>query len=67
MNIEMEYIKAQLQRRAGERQLSAVARGSGVNLRTLQRLARGQQGTIGNASKVQVYLQGTERLKRLET
>lgn len=67
MTIEMEYIKAQLQRRAGERQLSMVARCSGVNLRTLQRLAKGDQGTVSNATKVQDFLRRTEHQKKLET
>jgi hypothetical protein len=63
MKINVEYIRGQLQRRAGSRQLAAVARGSGVNLRTLHRLKDGTPGTIALAIKVQEFLERTEKDK----
>jgi DNA-binding phage protein len=66
MELNMEYIKAQLQRRTAERQLSVIARGCGLTVRTLQRLAKGQSGTIKNAQTVQDYLLRNEGKKRLD-
>jgi predicted transcriptional regulator len=66
VEISIEYIKGQLQRRAGERQLAAVARVSGVNLRTLHRLAKGQAGTVTTAEKVQQFLKDTEKKRKIE-
>lgn len=65
MEISMDYIRSQLQRRAAERQLSAVAAGSKVHLRTLQRMVNGHGGRIENAEKVQKFLRDTEREKKL--
>jgi hypothetical protein len=66
MSINMEYIRAQLQRRAGERQLSRIAGHTGVTVRTLQRLAKGQSGTVSNAQAVQDFLLRTEKQAKIE-
>lgn len=66
MEISIEYIKGQLQRRACERQLTAVARASGVNLRTLHRLAKGKAGTVTTAERVQQFLKDTEKQRKIE-
>ena len=66
MQINMDYIQAQLQRRAGERQLATIARALNINVRTLQRLAKGQSGTVKNAQAVQQFLHDTERQRRLD-
>lgn len=65
MQINTDYIKAQLQRRATERQLSKVASGCGVNVRTLQRIAKGESCSMKIAGKVQQFLLDTEREKKL--
>lgn len=66
MGIDMNYIQAQLQRRAGERQLRIVARAVGLHWRTIYRLAHGQSGTMKNAQKVQDFLRENERVKKLD-
>lgn len=66
MQINTEYIVAQLQRRAGERQLGKVAKGSGVNLRTLQRMVKENGGSTKKLEKVQKFLAETEKQKKLE-
>lgn len=66
MEINVEYIKGQLQRRAGSRQLAAVARAAGVNLRTLHRLKDGKPGTVALANKVQKFLERTENDKDIK-
>lgn len=65
MQINMEYIRAQLQRRAGERQLTRVAQECGLTVRTLQRIAKEGNCTTKNAEKVQQFLLDTEKQKKL--
>ena len=66
MEISMEYIKAQLQRRSGERQLPKVVKGSGVALRTLHRIIKGQGDTQhSTVVALNEYLKRTEQVKRL--
>lgn len=66
MDINIEYIKAQLQRRISERQLRKVADGSGVGLRTVHRIAHGAGYTIKTAEKLQGYLERNEKKKKLD-
>jgi DNA-binding phage protein len=66
VEINVEYIKGQLQRRAGERQLTAVAKAAGVNLRTLHRMQKGEPGTVALANKVQKFLERTEKDRHIE-
>lgn len=70
MEISIEYIKAQLQRRVAERQLSKVAAGSGVGLRTLRRIldndsANATLHTLHTLDTLTKYLKRTERDKKL--
>jgi hypothetical protein len=65
MEISVEYIKAQLQRRARERQLPRVALGSGVGLRTLHRILTKGSCTTRTAESLQVFLTTTEKQKEL--
>jgi DNA-binding phage protein len=68
MEISIEYIKAQLQRRVAERQLSKVANGSGVALRTLRRILDDDSAnaTLHTLDTLTKYLKRTERDKKLE-
>jgi thiamine kinase-like enzyme len=63
MKIDPEYVKKELIRRTSERQLSLVALGCGVNVRTMQRIMAGYTGAkVKTVSALQTYLKNTERL-----
>lgn len=65
--MEINYIKAQLQRRLHERQLSAVALASGVSRRTLYRIIDGKSNaTMQTLGTLDTFLKRTERSKRLD-
>lgn len=66
MAIDLDFIRAQLRRRSDERQLTAVARGAGVNVRTLSYILAGRGGHMDTLSKLQTYLKATARKKKLE-
>lgn len=66
MQLNIDYIVAQLQRRAAERQLVKVAQGAGVNIRTLQRIVVDKGGSTKKLEKVQQFLADTEKQKKLE-
>lgn len=66
MQIDMEYIRAQLTRRRDERQLSAVARGSGVSFRTLINVVNGYSNLrTGTATTLQEFLKATHRMAKI--
>lgn len=60
------YIRAQLQRRLYERQLTQVANGSGVSRYTLYRIARGGNGSVKTLTALEEFLRRTEREKKLD-
>lgn len=66
MSINMEYIKAQVQRRAAGRQLSALATHAGCTVRTLQRLADGKSCSVTMAERVQTALKETEHMTKIK-
>lgn len=66
MEINIEFIREQLRRRAGERQLRKVADGSKVPLRTVHRVSQGAACRLDTAERLQTYLKQTERKKRLD-
>lgn len=65
MQIDIDYIKAQLQRRSLERQLPRVAIGAGVGLRTVHRVLKTGSCTTRTAEALQIFLNTTERQKEL--
>lgn len=65
MKIDKEYIIAQLNRRAAERQLPRVAEGSNIDLRTIHRIKIGKGCRITTAEILQTFLKNTERRKTL--
>jgi hypothetical protein len=63
----MDYIRAQLQRRTAERQLPTVAKRSGVGLRTLRRIIAGDGGcNYATVKQLDEFLRRTEKAKRLD-
>jgi hypothetical protein len=66
MNINTEYIAAQLQRRADNGELPRVAAGAKVALRTLHRVKAGGSCRTATAQALQTYLQATESKRRLD-
>lgn len=66
MTISIEYTVAQLQRRAGERQLTAVASKTGVNLRTVRRIMEGKNVGIHKIEAVEKFLRDTEKQRRID-
>lgn len=66
MELNPEYVKAQLQRRKAERQLAAVARGSGLTRRTIDYILNGRSGHIKTITTLQKYLERTEGQKKLD-
>lgn len=66
MDINLDYIVAQLQRRRDQRQLAKVARAVRVTTRTLANIMSGRPGTTAIATRLQDYLRRTEHQKELE-
>lgn len=64
--MEIEFIKAQLQRRSDERQLGKVAELSGVGRRTLHRIIKGGNATLETLTKLSTFLTNTRDKKRLD-
>lgn len=60
------YIRAQLQRRLYERQLTRVADGSGVSRYTLHRIIKGGNGSVKTLTALEAFLRRTERQKKLD-
>jgi hypothetical protein len=65
MDINMDFIQAQLQRRADQRALPKVAAGAGVGVRTVHRVLATGTCTTTTASKLQNFLQSTQAHRRL--
>jgi DNA-binding phage protein len=66
MKIDIDYIKAQLARRASERQLAKVARMSGVSPTMLRRIMNGDSRcAIGTVERLQDFLTRHEKVKKL--
>lgn len=63
---DIEYIRKQLRKRARERQLSKVARMSGVALSTLRRIINGRACSYGNAKVLHAFLTQHEQVKKLD-
>jgi DNA-binding phage protein len=63
--ISPEFIQAQLQRRAAQRELRRVADGAGVSVRTLNRIMKGASFTTANGTLLQKYLTDTQHMKSL--
>jgi hypothetical protein len=66
MDTTLEYVRAQLDRRASEKQLVLVAAGASVSLRTLQNIRAGKGAQFGTVAKLDDYLKRTTRRKRLD-
>jgi hypothetical protein len=66
MQINMDYIRAQLQRRASERQLAKVARMAHIGLNTLRRIIEGKSCRMGIASDLQDFLTRHEKVRKLD-
>lgn len=64
--MDILYIRKQLERRVHERQLSKVATGSGVNLRTLQRIMKGENSSFQTLDALDAYLRRTARKVKLD-
>lgn len=64
--MDILYIRKQLERRVQERQLSKVAVGSGVNLRTLQRIMKGENSSFQTLDVLDAYLRRTARKVKLD-
>jgi hypothetical protein len=65
MKLDIEYVKAELKRRNGQRQLTLVSVGCGVNLRTARRIMAGANTRTETLEALQVYLRNTEKMKKL--
>jgi hypothetical protein len=65
MDINMQYIRDELRKRAGKRELSKVALLSKVGLNTIRRVLADEGCTTKTAEKLQKFLSSTEKLKRL--
>lgn len=66
MPIDIEYIRAQLRKRSDARQLAAVARGTGLNVRTLAYILAGRTGHAQTLDTLQTYLKENSRKTKLE-
>lgn len=65
MELNLEYVRAQLERRKDQRQLAAVARGTKLSTRTLSYIINGRSGHIETIKTLQEYLKRTEGQKKL--
>jgi Ser-tRNA(Ala) deacylase AlaX len=63
--IDIGFIREQLGRRQRERQVKFVAIGSGVALRTIWHVLKGQNPNLANAEKLQAFLKATMRRKHI--
>jgi hypothetical protein len=66
MSTTLDYVKAQLDRRASEKQLPLVAKGALVSIRTLNNIRAGKSVHLVTLIKLDGYLKRTTRRKRLD-
>jgi hypothetical protein len=66
MQINMDYIRAQLQRRAGERQTAKVSRMAGVGINTIRRIIEGNACRLSIAGRLQPFLEKHEKVRKLD-
>ena len=65
MQTQAEFIREQLERRQGERQLPQVAKGAGVALRSLYNVLQGAELRSGTSDALFKYLKQNVRKKHL--
>lgn len=67
MNIDIDYVKAQLQRRRSEKQLAKIARLTGLHPRSLYYIVDGgRDGRVSTLQKLQSFLKATENLRIIQ-
>ncbi len=63
--MDLDYIKTQLERRRGERQLSRVAEQTGITLRTLLYILEGKKPRYSTIEVLHPFLKKTSRKRVL--